>query len=170
MRIYAPQELIDGCKNNDRIVQREVYERYKDAMYTICYRILNNQELALDALQEGFVQFYKSINSFREESTLGSWMKTIMVRSAYKLIEQNKIVFLDEEHEEHSIIWPSTISNIDLERAINTLPNGAKITFLLAEVEGYSHKEIAEMLNISIGTSKSQLHAAKRKLQQVLSA
>jgi RNA polymerase sigma factor (sigma-70 family) len=170
MRIYAQQELVDGCKNNDRVIQREVYDRYKDAMYTICYRILNNQEQALDALQEGFVQFYKSIHSFKAESTLGTWMKTIMVRSAYKLIEKNKLIFLDESHEDLSIAWPSTIDAMDLEKAINTLPNGAKMAFLLAEVEGYSHKEIAEMLDISVGTSKSQLHAAKRKLQQLLSA
>ncbi len=167
---YSQDELIQGCLTNNRIVQREVYERYKDAMYTICYRILNNQEQAIDALQEGFIQVFKSIPSFKEASTLGTWMKTIMVRSAYKLVEKQKTVFLDEIMEQSFIQWPAAIDAMDLEKAINHLPKGAKTIFLLAEVEGYSHKEIADMLNVSVGTSKSQLHAAKQKLQYLLTA
>jgi RNA polymerase sigma factor (sigma-70 family) len=170
MPIYTQDELLQGCLANDRKMQREVYDKYKDAMYTICFRILNNQELALEALQDGFVQVFKSMQSFRAESTIGAWIKTIVARAAYKQIDKNKIKYLEDVTALSPIEWPSSISPIDLENAIKKLPYGAKMVFLLAEVEGYSHKEIADMMEISVGTSKSQLYAAKQKLQIYLSA
>jgi RNA polymerase sigma factor (sigma-70 family) len=170
MANYTQEELVAGCILNDRKIQREVYDKYKDAMYTICFRVLNNQELALEALQDGFVQVFKSIQSFRAESTIGAWIKTIVARAAYKQIDKNKIKFLEDITSLSPIEWPSSISPLDLDKAIKQLPHGAKMVFLLAEVEGYSHKEIADMMEISVGTSKSQLHAAKQKLQVYLTA
>jgi RNA polymerase sigma factor (sigma-70 family) len=167
---YTQQEMVQGCINNDRLVQRDLYNKYKDAMYTICYRILNDQDRALDAVQEGFINVFKYISSFRQESTLGAWIKTIMIRSAYKLVDNKKIAFLEDLSNIAPAVWPSKIDAMDLEKCINQLPKGARAIFLMAEIEGYSHKEISETLEISVGTSKSQLHAAKQKLQQLLGA
>jgi RNA polymerase sigma factor (sigma-70 family) len=167
---YSQDELVQGCLANDRRIQREVYDKYKDAMYTICYRILGNQELALEALQDGFVQVFKSIHSFKAQSTIGAWIKTIIARTAYKHIEKNKLHYLEDITPLSPIVWPNRVSGIDLENAMAQLPRGAKMVFILAEIEGYTHKEIADMMEISEGTSKSQLHAAKQKLQQYLSA
>jgi RNA polymerase sigma factor (sigma-70 family) len=170
MNQFTQYQMVQGCLHNDRKMQKELYEAYKDAMYTICYRVLGNKELALEALQDGFIQVFKSIQSFKGESTIGTWIKTIMARASYKLLQTEQIKFVEDINELSPIQWPNSISPIDLEKAINQLPSGAKMVFLLAEVEGYAHKEIAELLSISIGTSKSQLHFAKQKLQQYLSA
>jgi RNA polymerase sigma factor (sigma-70 family) len=170
MTPYTQDEMVQGCINNDRLVQRDVYNKYKDAMYTICYRILGHQEDAVDAVQNGFIQAFKSIATFKQESTLGAWIKTIMVRNSYKLISNKKIAFLEDLTDIAPVQWPSQIDSMDLEKAIAQLPKGARTIFIMAEVEGFSHQEIADNLEISVGTSKSQLHAAKRKLQEYLSA
>jgi RNA polymerase sigma factor (sigma-70 family) len=169
--MYAQAELIQGCLSNDRKMQKALYEQYKNAMYTICYRILNHQELAMEALQDGFINVFTHIKSFRADATLGAWIKTIVIRAAYKYLDESKLQFSSiDTIEDEAIVWPTTINPIDLEKAINSLPQSSKMIFLLAEVEGYAHKEIAELLNISIGTSKSQLHYAKSKLQKYLTA
>ncbi len=170
MSQFSEQELLTGCINNDRKFQKALYEDYKDAMYNVCYRILNNKEIALEALQDGFIQVFKSIQSFKGNSTLGTWIKTLMARAAYKHIEIEQIKYVEDVTEMSPIVWPSKINPVDLVKAMNTLPKGAKLVFLLAEVEGYSHKEIADFMKISVGTSKSQLHFAKQKLQTYLSA
>jgi RNA polymerase sigma factor (sigma-70 family) len=167
---YSQQELLQGCLLNDRRMQKALYDQYKDAMYTICYRILNQEDSALDAVQEGFIAVFKGITTFKGESTIGAWIKTIITRSAFKQLNKQKIQYLEDLESESPIIWPSEISKSDLQKAINSLPPGAKMVFILAEVEGYSHKEISDLMNISTGTSKSQLFAAKSKLKTFLSA
>ena len=162
-------DLIEGCLNNDRLAQKKLYDRYKKGMYTVAYRITGDFDMANDALQEAFIQIFKSLPKFRAESTLGAWIKTIVVRAALKKVKK-KIRFEPIEHHlgNRFIDWGNYMNADYLEKAINRLPDGYRAVFTLIEVEGYQHKEVAEMLGISAGTSKSQLYHAKRKLREFL--
>jgi RNA polymerase sigma-70 factor (ECF subfamily) len=162
-------ELVEGCIRNDRKAQKKLYYKYCNAMYTIALRILKNEDDADDALQEAFIQVFKDINTFRRESTIGAWIKTIVIRSALRKLKKN--VFI-EEINDNTLNIPDqqscALTGEYIEKTILSLPPGYRTVFLLIEVEGYSHKEVAEMLKISEGTSKSQLFYAKRHLRALL--
>ncbi len=164
-------ELIDSCIANDRKAQKDLYDRYKQAMYTIAYRITGSFEEAEEVLQDAFLSIFRNLSKFRRESTLGAWIKTIVVRTALKKVKK-KVYFepIEDYHQREDFInWGTTSLDTDyLEKAINSLPEGYRAVFVLVEIEGYPHKEIAKMLNISEGTSKSQLFHAKKKLRGIL--
>jgi RNA polymerase sigma factor (sigma-70 family) len=163
------KKIIEGCLRNDRNSQKLLFDKYKDAMYTVVFRILRDEALASDALQEGFIQVFLGLQNFQRRSTLGAWIKTIMIRMALRIIEKEKET-LDYETEmaEETIEWDDGLTGEILDKAIADLSPGYRSVFLMIEVEGYSHKEVAEMLNISEGTSKSQLSRAKKNLQEKL--
>ncbi len=163
-------DLIQGCIANDRLAQKRLYDKYKRGMYTVAYRITGDFDLANDALQEGFIQVFRGLPKFRAESTLGAWIKTIIVRAALKVVKK-KVHF--EPIEDYNtgtgfIDWGDYLSTEYLEKAIMSLPEGYRAVFTLVEIEGYQHKEVAEMLGISAGTSKSQLFHAKKRLRETL--
>ncbi|GAB4404799.1 MAG: RNA polymerase sigma factor [Bacteroidia bacterium] len=161
--------LLDGCLAGDRRAQRDLYERYKDAMFTLAYRITGNWDLAHDVLQEAFVGVFRGIGAFRRASTLGAWIKTIVVRTAYRKLRRQPVLEpLPERLGDAWIDWGTHLDVEYLEKAIQALPPGYRSVFVLIEIEGYSHKEVAELLGISVGTSKSQLYYAKRHLQKQL--
>jgi len=138
-------------------------------MYTSAYRILNDHELANDAIQEAFIQVFKILGQFEFRSTLGSWIKTIVVHASLKILKKQKVlVFVDLNDSKEHTSWEDPMSGEHLEKAILSLPSGYRTIFLLIEVEGYKHKEVAEMLSISEGTSKSQLFHAKKYLKKIL--
>ena len=140
-------------------------------MYTSAYRILNDHELARDATQETFIQVFKILEQFQFRSTLGAWIKTIVIHTSLKILKKQKaFVFVDLSDSIKLISWDEPMSGEYLEKAILSLPSGYRVIFLLIEVEGYKHREVAEMLNISEGTSKSQLFHAKKYLKTILSA
>lgn len=125
--------------------------------------------MANDVLQEAFIQVFRDIKQFRGDSTIGAWIKTIVVRNAIRKIKREKDFMLTEEIDSNEVVqWPEEMYGEDLEKAILSLPAGYRTIFLLIEVEGYKHKEVAEILNISEGTSKSQLYYAKKQLQTIL--
>ncbi len=163
-------QLIQGCKENNRLAQKELYEKYKAAMFTLAYRVTNDFEDANDVLQEAFVQVFRAIEQFRGESTIGAWIKTIVTRAAYRKIKQ-RVTFDDIENlPDNTIVqWGNSLDTEYLEKAIQSLSDGYRAVFTLAEIEGFSHREIGEMLGISEGTSKSQLYHAKRRLREMLS-
>jgi RNA polymerase sigma factor (sigma-70 family) len=163
------QSLITACLAHDRLAQKTLYDRYKRAMYTLAYRITGNFETANEVLQDGFLQVFRSLPNFRNESTLGAWIKTIMVRTAYKRLKTN--ILLEEippQYENENIDWGHTSDAEYLEKAIQSLPEGFRTVFTLIEIEGYTHRETSELLGISEGTSKSQLFYAKKKLREIL--
>jgi RNA polymerase sigma-70 factor (ECF subfamily) len=167
------RELVQGCTRNDRIAQRDLYYKYCDAMFTIAYRIVNNRDDAHDALQDAFIQVFRDIGQYRFDSTLGAWIKTIVVRTSLRLLSKNRnLAFTDMEEakSDEMILIPDTLNSEYLEKVILSLPDGYRTVFLLTEVEGYTHEETAAMLGISAGTSKSQLHHAKKMLKNRLSA
>ena len=174
-RSYAINELekalVAGCLANDRRSQKQLYDRYKDAMYTLCYRITNDLDLAEDVLQEAFVGVFRGMKNFRQESTLGAWIKTIVVRTAYRKIKKQIHTQPLEDHHKGSMIdWGNSLDTEYLEQAIQSLPPGYRSVFVLVEIEGYAHKEVADMMDISVGTSKSQLFYAKKQLRKKLKA
>ncbi|MFT5165581.1 MAG: RNA polymerase sigma factor (sigma-70 family) [Saprospiraceae bacterium] len=164
-------ELIDSCIANERKAQKDLYDRYKRAMYTTAYRITGSFEEAEEVLQDAFLSVYRNLAKFRRESTLGAWIKTIVVRTALKKVKK-KIRFEpieDYHHREDFINWDNTNLDVEyLEKAISQLPEGYRTVFVMVEIEGFPHKEIAKMLDISEGTSKSQLFHAKKKLRTIL--
>ena len=161
--------LVAACLENKRKAQKELYDRYKDAMYTLAYRVLDNFDEAADALQEGFIQVFASLERYRGESSLGAWIRTIIVRAAYKKMKPVwNFEDVDAIPEPDDQLFDDNLTGNELERAILGLSDGYRLVFNLIEVEGYKHHEVAKMLNISVGTSKSQLYHAKKKLQQEL--
>ena len=167
------RELVLGCTRSDRIAQRDLYHKYCDAMFTIAYRIVNNRDDAHDALQDAFIQVFRDIGQYRFDSTLGAWIKTIVVRTSLRQLSKNRnLAFadMDDVKSDEMILIPDTLDSEYLEKVILSLPDGYRTVFLLTEVEGYTHDETAKMLGISTGTSKSQLHHAKKMLKNRLSA
>lgn len=165
------KELVLRCLKHERQAQHELYHKYCDAMYSICYRITGCADDASDALQEAFIQVFTDIKQFEFKSTLGAWIKTIVVRTAIRIVKKSKQLInedLSNLADDYNAVIPNHLEGEDLEKAILSMPKGYRTVFLLIEVEGYSHEETAEMLGISIGTSKSQLHHAKKMLRQII--
>jgi RNA polymerase sigma-70 factor (ECF subfamily) len=162
-------ELVNGCKKNDRKFQKNLYDRYKNAMFSTALRIAGDHDLANDALQEAFIDVFENIGSFRFESSLGAWIKTIVIRKSIRRLKLEKCHEpLEEVEHIEAIETDFDFTADDLDKAINSLPESARAVFLLIEVEGYKHQEVAEILGISVGTSKSQLNYSKKLLQRRL--
>ncbi|MFD1144808.1 RNA polymerase sigma factor [Larkinella insperata] len=169
------QELVVRCLQPDRpadrrMAQRLLFERYKRAMFSVALRILNDYDHAHDALQDAFVEVFRHLDSFRFQSTLGAWIKVIVVRQSLRKRQLEwRFETLDEAVHDQAIEVPDTVTGEVLDAAIRSLPDGARTVFVLAEVEGYKHHEIAAMLDISEGTSKSQVSYARKLLRRKLS-
>lgn len=166
----SESEIIADCLLHDRTAQRLLYDRYKKSMYTLAYRITGDFDDANDVLQDSFLEVFRHLDQFRGEATLGAWIKKIVIRKSTK---KKRIVIWEniDDHQQESINWgESEINAAHLETAILSLPDGFRMIFVLAEVEDYTHKEIAVMMHISEGTSKSQLFHAKRKLRSMLTS
>jgi RNA polymerase sigma factor (sigma-70 family) len=163
-------DIINGCLRDDRRYQKKLYDTYCDAMYTLAYRITNNKTLANDVLQDTFIIVFTKLKTFRKQSTLGAWIKKILIREALRKIKyENEFIHIDENLSDEVVEWKDNLTSEYLQKAISMLPSGYRTIFLLIEVEGYKHAEVAEILNISTGTSKSQLFKAKKLLQKQLS-
>ncbi len=164
------QHLLRGCLAQDRQAQYRLYQQYKTAMFSSALRILGDRALAQDALQEAFMDVFQSLTTFQQQSTLGAWIKTIVVRRALRTLrhEQRMEVYDQERHPEPLVAWHDSLTGEALDKAIGELPAGYRAVFCLVEVEGYSHREVAELLGTTEGTSKSQLYHAKRVLQRKL--
>lgn len=161
-------ELIDACIQNNRFAQRTLYDRYKRAMYTLAYRLTGDFDEANDVLQDAFLDVFKNLRSFRKDASLGAWIKTIVARKAYKQFK--KVSFIDySENIIETETWDETLNSEYLEKAILSLPEGFRTVFVMIEIEGFTHREVAELLSISEGTSKSQLFHAKKRLREMLS-
>lgn len=170
----SERELVERCLAEAvaerRTGQRTLYERYKRAMYSTAYRITNDADHAHDVLQEAFVDVFRSLSQFSFRSTLGAWIKTIVVRQAIRKQQlEGRFETLDETRHDSPAALPDTLTAAELDAAIRSLPAGARAVFLLVEVEGYAHHEAATMLGIAEGTSKSQVSYAKKLLRQRLS-
>jgi RNA polymerase sigma-70 factor (ECF subfamily) len=170
--MLSENELIEGCRKGDRAVQKALYERYCRKMMVVCLRYSKSTLEAEDILQEAFVKVFQAIKDFRQEAKLETWITRIMVNTA--LNAQRKKLYLYPMVDVEEINLPTdevSLSGVNFSQLlemIQGLPQGCQIVFNLFAIEGFSHKEIAEMLGISEGTSKSQYARARSLLQSKL--
>ena len=166
-------ELIQGCLNEDQRFQRELYERYASKLFAVCYRYCKNREEAQDVLHEGFIKAIKNLNRFASKGSFEGWLRRIMVNTALESFRRNKkLVAVEDielaESQKVSASALETLSANELLDLITKLPSGFRTVFNLYAIDGYSHKEIAQELGISVGTSKSQLSRARVALQAMV--
>ncbi len=166
-------DLINGCLEGNRRMQEELYRRFSSRMYAVCLRYAGNGEEAQDILQEGFIKVYKKLYSFRREGSFEGWVRRIFVNTAIEHFRRKRYLMPVTEKEENTIEGKYTsvldsLAEKDIMALIQELSPGYRTVFNMYVVEGYTHKEIGDMLGISEGTSKSQLSRAKVILQEMV--
>jgi RNA polymerase sigma-70 factor (ECF subfamily) len=163
-------KLVERARKGDQQAMYRLYKLHVQAMYNICIRIVVNQFDAEDILQESFVSAFKSLDSFKGDSSFGGWLKRIVINKSLNSLRQKKQSFteLDNLHiayeeSDDDEDFPE-VSLESIHEAIKTLPEKARVVLNLYLLEGYKHKDIAEMLEISESTSKSQYQRARKLL------
>lgn len=169
----SDSDLIRGCMESDRRMQEELYRRFSPRMYAVCLRYAGNAEEAEDILQEGFIKVFKKLDSFRNEGSFEGWIRRIFVNTAIEHFRRKKYLLPVTEKEENTIEgkYTSVLDELgakDIMALVQQLSPGYRTVFNMYVVEGYTHKEIADQLGISEGTSKSQLSRAKVILQDMV--
>jgi RNA polymerase sigma-70 factor, ECF subfamily len=176
------QEAIDRAKQGDAESFEALYLLHKRRVYSLCLRMTGNTAAAEDLTQEAFLQLYRKIGTFRGESAFSTWLHRLSVNVVLMHLRKKSLpeVSLEESLEPQQEDGPrkdvgtrdtvlaGSIDRLNLQRAIESLPPGYRVIFVLHDVEGYEHNEIAEMMGCSIGNSKSQLHKARMKLRELL--
>jgi len=165
-------QLIAGCKQGKREYQKQLYEKYARTMYGICLRYCPNPEVAQDLLHDGFIKIFSAIGSFSEKGSFEGWMKRVFINLALESIRKEKTIITTEDLQNISDIVDNDnensdeISEDDLLKMIQELPHGYRTVFNLYAIENLSHKEIAKVLDIAEGTSRSQYIRARQILQE----
>ncbi len=170
-------DIVKKCVKGDRKAQHELYKKFYSKMMGVCYRYTNNAEDAKDVLQDGFVKVYINIKKYNFNGSLEGWIRRIMVNTAIDYYRKNKNIFLVSDDdgyilEHNKVESPDSIysqfGEKDIIEAIQSLSPAYQTVFNLYVIEGLQHKEIAKKLNISEGTSKSNLAKAKQNLKRIL--
>jgi len=172
------EDLITGCRVNDRKAQVQVYKLYYKAMYNTALRILNDTAEAEDIMQEAFLEAFKNIETYREESSFGAWLKRIVInKSIDELRKAKDLVYLDEAEievadkgEDEDFIQVLSTKVEEIRKAIHRLPDSYRVILSLYLLEGYDHEEIAQILDISYNLSRTRYSRARRKLLDHLGA
>ena len=168
--------LVEGCKRQDRIVQRQLYERFAGKLFVVCKRYVKDPDAAEDVLQDAFIKIYRHIESFRFECPLEAWLKRIVINTALKQLKKQKPWEHIGDVQELAPVLPQADESLPalnyqyLLGLVQELPPGCRAVFNLYAIEGYNHPEIANLLDIAEGTSKSQYARARWLLQQKLQA
>ena len=154
-------------------MQEELYRRFSPRMYAVCLRYAGNSEEAQDILQEGFIKVFKKLDSFRSEGSFEGWVRRIFVNTAIEHFRRKRYLMPVTEKEENTLEGKTAsalddLAAKDIMALVQELSPGYRTVFNMYVVEGYTHKEIADMLGISEGTSKSQLSRAKVILQEMV--
>lgn len=163
------EQLLEAILRQDATAQRRLYEKYSRKMFGVCLRYARSREEAEDLLQDGFLKVFQKLSSFKNEGSLEGWIRRVMVNTSLDHIRQQKLQWADPE----TIEEPGTDAGViekmnagELLALIQQLPTGFRTVFNLYAIEGYSHREIGEMLQISEGTSKSQYARARVQLME----
>jgi len=164
------EKLIMECRQNNRRAQEEIYRVYSGKMYALCLKYSRNKEEAEDNLQDGFITVFQKIEQFKFKGSFEGWIKRIMINTALqKYRERNVLNLLREDEISDVVEVDEEVMNFSLDYLldkIQNLPNQYRLVFNLYILDGYSHKEVAEMLGISEGTSKSNLSRARSLLKK----
>lgn len=174
MNKNSEYELIKKCAEGDRVAQKKLYEQYARVMFGVCLRYCSNGEEAKDILQEGFMKVFNKIGQFAQTGSFEGWMKRIFVNTALEYYRINKVHMYHSDSEaaaenQYNDYTVERMGQKEILEVMNKLAPGYRMVLNLFIVEGYGHAEIAEMLGISEGTSKSQLSRARVILQEELS-
>jgi RNA polymerase sigma-70 factor (ECF subfamily) len=171
--ISSEADLINGCIEGNRQMQELLYKIFSPKMYGVCLRYSGNESDANDLLQEGFIKLFKNLHKFRGEGSFEGWIRRIFINTSIEHFRKKSKMFnvtdiRDNIIEDTDLGALDLLAEKDILHLVNELSPGYKAVFNLHVIEGYSHKEIAEMLNITEGTSKSQLSRAKAALKKNL--
>ncbi len=168
------EELVSGCISKNPVAQKALFEKFSRKMMGICLRYAERSEEADDMLQNSFIRVFEKIETFRHEGSLEGWVRKIVVNESLSWLRKNKAMKMNIDIEDAKYIIPGNnhvgenVNEKDLLKMIQALPVGFRTVFNMYAIEGYSHKEIGELLGISEGTSKSQYSRAKGHLQNML--
>jgi RNA polymerase sigma-70 factor (ECF subfamily) len=175
-------DLIERAKQGDAWAFQALYDKHKRRVYSLCLRMTSNTAEAEDLAQEAFLQLYRKIGTFRGESAFSTWLHRLSVNVVLMHLRKKSlpVVSLDEttssgeedtpkkDFGAQDLALSGSIDRLQLQRAVADLPPGYRTIFVLHDVEGYEHNEIANIMGCSIGNSKSQLHKARMKLREML--
>jgi RNA polymerase sigma-70 factor, ECF subfamily len=182
-RTPAPRQdelaLAERCRRGDLGAFEELYRAHSGRLYSVAYRMLGNQADAEDLLQDIFLAAHRKLETFRGESALGTWLYRLAVNLCldYLRSRTGRAIQVTDPLDDEPALYDTrsrglaerTVAKMDLERALVQLPEGCRAAFLLHDVEGLEHREVAEIMGIAEGTSKSQVHKARLRLRQLLS-
>lgn len=166
--------LLNECKQGNSSAQKKIYEQFAPAMFAICLRYARCQEDAEDIFQQAFIKSFQRLDQLADLRAFPGWLKSIFIREALDFYRQSHLKQHFEEVTPLSVnssVENDAIENLNVEiirKAINKLPDKCREVFNLFVIDGYSHKEIAEMMHITEGTAKSQLFEAKKRLKELL--
>lgn len=168
------EQLIKGCRKGDRLAQKELYEKFSRKMMGVCLRYANDRETARDLLQDGFVKVFTNIDSYSGMGSFEGWMRRIFVNCALESLRKSDVLREASDLDNSwDLVEPDAsviehLSAQELMSLIQELPPGFKAVFNLFAIEGYSHKEIGDMLQITESTSRSQYTRARQLLQKTI--
>ena len=168
------KDLVEGCIADKRQYQETLYKEYADKMFTVSLTYTDDEDEACDILQEGFIKVFRNLHKFNFEGSFEGWIRKIIVNTALehyrKRVREEENLSVYETHIEPQIEGIlDTINANELIKLVNELPSKAAMVLKLYAIEGYGHKEIAEQLGVTVGTSKSQLNRARFLLKQSMS-
>ncbi len=175
-------ELIARAKRGEEKAFETLFRQYKHRVYSVCLRMIGNTAEAEELTQEAFLQVFRKIQTFRGESAFSTWLHRLSVNIVLMRLRKKSVMVtpledcaggeesedLQKEYGAPDMVLTGSIDRVHLERAIAQLPSGYRQAFVLHDVEGYEHNEIAALLGCSIGNSKSQLHKARTRLRKLL--
>lgn len=168
------EQMLSGCLKNDAAAQEALYARHSPRMLGVCYRFAKNREDAEDMLQEGFIKVFSQISQYRNEGVLEGWIRRIMVHTCINVLKRNR-KFTDCLDISNAVeigvsneFIPAAVQVKEVVECIRLLPIGYRTVLNLYAVEGYSHREIGQMLDIEESTSRSQYTRAKAFLEDIL--
>ena len=169
---YSDNELVEGTLNKDRFLQEMLYRKYADGMFSVACTYCENDDEAADILQEGFIKVFRSLKKHDTTKSLGGWIRRIVINTALEHYKKKKrhLEVLKEysQEEETGFEFFENSNSVEVIKYVNNLPTKAQMVLKLYTIEGYAHQEIATALNISVGTSKSQLNRAKMLLREMI--
>lgn len=165
-------DLISKAAKNNREAQHMLYEQYAPKMLSICRYYIKDLQHAEDIMLKGFFKAFTNLNQFKDKGSFEGWLRKIMVRESISFLRQRKQLEFSLEDSNYEVEYHNTIYDkinvSEIQELIDTLPEGYRLVFVMFAIEGYKHHEIAKMLDVTEGTSKSQLSKARKMLQKKL--
>lgn len=169
---YDIQEIIKGCLRSEPLYQRALVDQYSGLLYVICHRYLGDAESAKDTMQDSLIRIFQNLNKYKEsKGTFESWISTIAIRLCLTKLKRKKLILVPLDHKDADTsydIEEDILANYDIDflvKMIADLPDIYKAVFNLVAIDGYSHKEVSQLLDMPLGTSRARLNRAKKILK-----